>query len=540
MRTAVFLIVLLAASRIAAGSPEPMAVPPDEVLERAGARIGAIEIDCESIFDENDPREDSLLYRTANRLHIETRDATIRAQLLFASGDPYSRRLLAESERVLRRQRYLHEPAIRPVAWHDGVVDVRVRASDVWTTNPGVSVSRSGGTNRLGAEIEELNLFGRGKQLSAGYTSDVDRTSIGVAWHDPAVFRSRWTSDAGYTSSDDGRVWALGVDRPFYALDARWSAGFSAAAGTQIDPRYSLGERADAYRSHARRFEVHRGWSSGLQEGWVRRWSAGYRYDSVEFDSLPDTALLAPLPADRTLAYPFARFELLQDDFSTARNLDQIGRTEDLRFGTRLTAELGWSQSAFGADRNALIASLGASRGYRLAPGQNLFLSAGWNARLEAGAVRDSLLSAEARYFWRAGERTVLFVGLAADHGAALDADHELQLGGDTGVRGYPLRYQTGTGRALATIEARYFTDWYPFRLARVGAAVFADVGRTWGPSALDVPALGTLRDVGIGLRFGNTRSALGNVLHVDLAFPLDGDPSLSSMQFLLKTHKSF
>jgi hypothetical protein len=54
------------------------------------------------------------------------------------------------------------------------------------------------------------------------------------------------------------------------------------------------------------------------------------------------------------------------------------------------------------------------------------------------------------------------------------------------------------------------------------------------------VPELGTLRDVGIGLRLGNTRSALGNVLHVDLAFPLDGDPSIKSMQFLLKTHKSF
>lgn len=77
-------------------------------------------------------------------------------------------------------------------------------------------------------------------------------------------------------------------------------------------------------------------------------------------------------------------------------------------------------------------------------------------------------------------------------------------------------------------------------RLARVGAAIFADVGRSWGSSALDVPQLGTLPDVGIGLRFGNTRSALGNVLHVDLAFPLDGDPSIRSMQLLLKTHKSF
>lgn len=540
MHTAALTVALITLASVAAAAPEPAAVPPDAQLERAGARIGAIEIDCGSIFDESDPREDALLYRAANRLHVDTREATIRAQLLFASGDPYSRRVLAESERVLRQQRYLHEPQIQPVAWHDGVVDVRVRATDVWTTSPGVSVSRSGGTNRLGAEIEELNLFGRGKQLSAGYSTDVDRTSLGIIWHDPAVLGSRWTSGAAYTDSDDGSVWAVGVDRPFFAMDSHWSAGLSAAGGTQVEHRYTLGERADAYRVDKRDYEVHRGWSTGLDGDWVRRWTAGFRHDSAKFEATPEEPPLAALPADRTLAYPYARYELLQDDFATSRNLDQIGRTEDLYFGTRLVAELGWAQPAFGADRSALVTSLGASRGYRLPHEQSVFVTAGWNGRFESDGLRDSLLSGGARYYWRASDRTVLFVGLAVDHGQALDSDHELLLGGDSGLRGYPLRYQTGASRALATIEARYFTDWYPFRLARVGAAVFADVGRTWGPSALDVPELGTLRDVGIGLRFGNTRSALGNVLHVDLAFPLDGDPSVKSMQFLLKTHKSF
>jgi hypothetical protein len=33
----------------------------------------------------------------------------------------------------------------------------------------------------------------------------------------------------------------------------------------------------------------------------------------------------------------------------------------------------------------------------------------------------------------------------------------------------------------LLTVEQRFYTDWYPFRLARFSAAVFGDVGRTWG-----------------------------------------------------------
>ena len=533
-------VIPIALADIATVTHDPAyAVPTDAELERTGARIGRITIETDDIFDESDPREDAVLYRAVNRLHVTTRESTIRAQLLFASGDPYSRRVLDESERALRSQRYLREPVIRPVAWHDGVVDVRVRSEDVWTTNPGLSLSRTGGTNSLGLELEELNLFGRGKQLTAGYSNDVDRTSIGLSWHDPAIWGSRWTSTASFTDSDDGSGWALGLERPFYELDARWSAGLSAESLSQVENRYALGTRVDSWRADRQAFDIHRGWSSGLRGDWTRRWTAGFRYDRARF-APADTALVGPLPDDRTLALPYMRLDLLQDDYVTAHNLDQIGRTEDLRFGTQLSAELGVSQAALGANRNAFVASLGASRGYRLVHEQSLFLAGSWGSRLEGGSLRDSLLSVSSRYFWRASGKTVLFVGLAADKGSALDLDHELMLGGDTGLRGYPLRYQTGTARALLTVEGRYFTNWYPLRLARVGAAVFADIGRTWGASALAVPELGTLRDVGIGLRFGNTRSALGNVLHVDLAFPLDGDPSVKSMQFLLKTYKSF
>jgi hypothetical protein len=48
------------------------------------------------------------------------------------------------------------------------------------------------------------------------------------------------------------------------------------------------------------------------------------------------------------------------------------------------------------------------------------------------------------------------------------------------------------------------------------------------------------LRDLGVGLRLGNSRSALGNVLHIDLAFPLDGDPSIKSVQLLVETKEKF
>ena len=66
-------------------------------------------------------------------------------------------------------------------------------------------------------------------------------------------------------------------------------------------------------------------------------------------------------------------------------------------------------------------------------------------------------------------------------------------------------------------------------------------MGRTWGDSAFGpTENLGLLKDVGFGLRLGSTRSALGNVLHIDIAFPLDGPSSIDRVQLLIRTKSSF
>jgi hemolysin activation/secretion protein len=150
------------------------------------------------------------------------------------------------------------------------------------------------------------------------------------------------------------------------------------------------------------------------------------------------------------------------------------------------------------------------------------------------------MLDAGVRYYVQQSRRWLFFATLQGTAGHNLDLDNQILLGGDNGLRGYPLRYQGGDSRALLTLEQRYFTDWYPFRLFRVGAAAFIDVGRTWGEAPLNTPSLGLLKDVGVGLRLGSSRSGLGNIIHIDLAFPLDGDPSISKVQLLVETKERF
>ena len=199
--------------------PDRRNFPSDAELEGAGATFGEIRIVNQNIFDLEDPKEDTALFRLANRLHITTREEVIRRQLLFGSGDRYSKRLMEESERLLRSARYLYDASIRPVAYHDGKVDVEVITRDVWTLNPGISFGRHGGKNTAGIEIEELNLLGRGQSISASHKSGIDRDENLVEFKDANLAGSRINLQASYANNSDGSRHELLVDRPFYSLD---------------------------------------------------------------------------------------------------------------------------------------------------------------------------------------------------------------------------------------------------------------------------------------------------------------------------------
>ncbi len=521
--------------------PRPPGLPSDAELEASGAVIGKVEIDIRNIFDENDPRENKGLYRLADRLHIRTKPATIRAQLLFKSGDRYSAEKLAETERNLRLLVFIYDAHVVPVRFAEGKVDVKVITRDVWTLDPNISFGRSGGTNSTNANLQEENFLGWGKQIEVGRTSNVDRTSKLAEYSDPDVFGSRWTGALAYVDSSDGNQRIAQLSQPFYSLDTRWSATLTAQSYDRTISRYFLGDIADQFNDNEQTYLIGGGVSTGLVDGWSKRLLFGMYYDRNDFLPTPATSLPAkPLPPPRTLSYPFVGFDILQDKYGKAGDENQIGKTEDLYFGTEITGEIGYSDAAFGANHDALMVKSAVNHGLELPYQQQLFLSADFSSRFESERARNLISDAFAKYYWRWRPDWLLYGSLSGTVTRALDPDVQLLLGGDNGLRGYPLRYEAGTARGLLTIEQRVFTDWYPFRLVRVGAAVFTDVGRTWGTGVVGNSSLGMLSDAGFGLRIGNARSGLGNVLHIDFAFPLKGVPGNSRFQVLVQTMQSF
>ena len=514
-------------------------VPSAAELEASGAVIGEILIDNENIFDLNNPKDDNKLFRLADRLHIKTRAGVIRKQLLFRSGQRYSRRVLDESERILRGEGYFYDAWIREIGYHDGKVDVAVTTKDVWTLNPGFNFGRSGGTNSTGVKLEDSNMLGSGTDVVLSHSSDIDRTTTQLSAVDQHAFGG-WTSVAvNYGAQSDGHQRELTIQQPFYALETRSAAGMYALNDLQTDSLWDRGQIIDQFQDLHQGAQVYAGLSEGLQDGWVRRWSAGITYDEHVFAPVSTWTGVAVLPEVRRFVYPWVQFDLIQDDYLKVWNHDQIGRTEDFYLGTAASARVGYAAASFGSSTSALIFQSSVTRGFRRG-GSTLLLYGDFSGRVTQGALYNGIMDAAVRYYVEQSKNWLFYAMFLGTKGWRLDLDNQILLGGDNGLRGYPLRYQDGTERAQMTVEQRYFTDWYPFRLFRVGGAVFYDAGRVWGAAPLAAPNLGLLKDAGFGLRFGNARSGLGNVVHVDFAFPLNAPAGIRRVQFLVQTEARF
>lgn len=525
--------------------PEPRPLQPGtdlsfDSLELIGAVIGEIRIDAQNIFDLNDEKENSYLYGLANALHIRTRPAVIRRQLLFKSGERVSKRVIEETERLLRTNRFLYDVSIHPVAYQNGVVDIDVRTRDTWTLEPGASASRAGGSNKTGVTFKENNALGTGVFVGVSRSSDAERAGTEYRISQPHAFDG-WTSiDYSLTQWSDGLSRSAAVTRPFYALDTRWTAGLSTSTDNRINYIYSGGDIHSQYRRWEDGAEASGGWSAGLVNGWTQRYSLGLTYLKDTYQELilkpPDT-----LPPDQTLVAPFFRFEAVEDDFEKVKNKDLIERAEYFALGFHSTLQLGRSLVGLGSTQSLWLYSASASDGIRLPGSQTVLASASIGGQSGYGPLDRQTLSGSIRYYGNPKDDTLLFSSLSGDALRDPTASSQLVLGGDTGLRGYARNYQSGDRKVLFNIEERVYTDWYPFRLFRVGGAVFYDLGRAWGGPTQSTVSAGWLNDVGFGLRILSARSAFGNVLHIDLAFPLNRDPNVDGnrprqVQFLVTT----
>lgn len=528
------------ASEGAVPAPAPEASGQPDYSAFEGDVVREIRILNKSLFDPDKPGEDKRIFRIANRLHRKTRPEVIQQQILLQPGETFSAEALQESERILRSNHYLYEAEIRPVPAGDGQVDLEVETRDVWTLRGGVSFSRAGGENMYGFNLEDSNFLGTGKEVRLLRVAGIDRTSNVFRYRDPNVMGGHTRFELSYADNSDGGRKRLELENPFYSLDTRWASGVRLMYDERVEPLYDEGFKFQEYTHEQQFAELYLGFSRGRSGNGTHRWRVGYTYDHQIFGPFGGLDSDSLIPTGRELSYLWVGYQFIEDGFIVERALDRLQTAEDLNLGTQFHWRLGYSSTDLGADRSRMLLDTAWTTGWR-SPRQLLLASARGATRWKHG-TENLEIGGTLEYYARNFRENVFYVGLHADLVDNADLENQLLIGGDTGLRGYPLRLQAGDRRWLATIEQRFFSNREFFHLLHFGAAVFFDIGRAWynnPPPGLKVET-DTLRDIGLGLRIGSSRSSKSAMVHLDVAFPLDGPENIKSMQWLVSSSETF
>ena len=543
-RATIFVALTLCFAFAAAGEPcserfELDALRKTEIAEIEGwplepevtYNVASIRIIRQEIFNTDDAAENKPLFRLANRWHVTTRERAIRTLLLFSDGDTVDVSRLAESERVLRAKRFLYDARVIANRVCGSNVVIVVVTRDVWSLLPTASVTRTGGENEFDLGVSEHNVFGSGAEVDVEVFKTLDRSGASAGFNDPNLGNSRIGLGLRLENADDGDGALAFIGQPFYALDARRAWNVTAHVSETRRRLYDAGEETASFGLDYRRAVLSQGWSRGLVGGFANRLSAGVMFEEWAFKDVPES--LSDLE-DRAFAYPWVAFQRIGDEFSKMRNLNRVQTTEDVFLGRQYDLLLGYSPRGGHLVANAAFRdgrSLARKAGDVLLYGFQV--SGYWNRHTRR--AENLTAQAWARYRRRHTPQWGLHIDAEATVADQLTPDQQILAGGDSGLRGYPNRFQAGSRRFRITAEERYYSGLYLWRAVRIAGAAFVDIGRAWD-SARDNPVLA---NIGVGLRFESTRTDRGRVLHLDVAFPMVSQPGARGVEITLTGKRS-
>ena len=524
-------LVALAMSLQAARPPRSW-----KALEDRKAAIGKIEVEIVDVFDLSKPDENNWIGRTANRLHVTTREAVVRRVLLFAEGERVRERRIYETERLLRALPFVKNASIEPVVLPDGTVVARVQVRDAWTTQVNAGYSQVGGQKSLNLEIDEKNFMGMGKSVAYDYAKDHERSTWGFSYGDPQLFGSRWTLGAHVQYLSDGFVRSFHVERPFFALDTPWSTGLALSQSHSSLYLYDGG--VQVFQAPFIQNEVRVSGAKALHESENRVWRGGLllKRQDTTYGLITATAPPGSLPppdlTDRRLRGAALIFSTQEDAFNTFEDLQGMDTPEDYNLAWNGDLELGTYTRAMGSTMTAPFFRIQVTKGWSQDSEDLTLFAASWEGRKPATGLENGHLALALTQYHKLTPNQILAGFVAVDRAKRPDPETWYYLGGDQGLRGFPNQLHPGDARWSASFDYRLLTEQRWWGLVRLGYSAFVDVGSVHRMDGQGWSR--TYSDVGVGLRLGNLKSSMGRVILLSVAVPLNKEPYQSRWQFTI------
>jgi hypothetical protein len=522
------------------------------------------------IFDETDP-DTFWLHRFANWIHINSKPWALERELPFSTGEKISSMDLLEAERLLRHKSYLRDSRIKvlPECNSDGSRNVQVETWDTWSLLPTLGFGRSGGSNKYSFGFKEENLLGLGVRTSLKYQSNYLRTGYEFRNEIPlSLFEINGLEHSyawlEWVDNDDGSRQTFQLEHPFYKDDTKlmWSLGWM--RDDRLEQIFHNSALENQFRTEQKRAELSYGRLLSFSDQTSWRLLLGYTEDSHRFmdDPLHQSAAL---PQNRLYQYPWVGFEYMEHQYKTLSDVFLINHNEDIHMGWRHQVRLGVQTSNLAPEKQlGYHFEWQASKGFG---DQNhlTLLSSRLSLQTGADSGDQTELRLEMEDVYRLAQRWAIYSHLRYDRRKQNYLDDPLALGSedgvrtDGGIRGYPVQYQHGLHRTIATAELRWYPQITLYQLLDVGFVAFADAGNISGGKVSNPLSLidtdtaqhrfdliapnsqqSWLGSVGIGARFYSARSANDNVIHLDLAKPVGAGNDINSYELQLKVEQRF
>lgn len=526
------LVAAIALPITVAATPQ---APSWEELGRRGFVISGIDIQIDNVFDADQPEAKTWYGRAANFIHIRTREEVVRRELLFKVGDRVDAVKIHDTERVLRTTLDTsRDVTIVPERIEGRTVWARVIFKDAWTLNADLHYGHVGGQNKYTARIHERNFLGLGKGLELSHDHTFERNVDTAAYYDPQLFGSLWTLSTNYQKLSDGKARLFDLERPFYTVATPWAVQLSVSDQLETLSLYDLGHTVYRTRDTSQSAVLSASWAYRRTPESASRTGVGFVLNQTRYTN-PEVVrpgILPPLKLeDRRLRGPEITWEWLQSRNESFTDLATIGRHETFNLGWDVNLAAGAYTPSLGSGGSGPFFSLTATKGHRLSENTLLLESAVLQGRREQGAWRGGLLANELTVYNTTLRHQTLVADLRVDLSLRPDPESWLYLGGEDGMRGYRNHFRAGDRRWMATVEDRVITDRDLWGLVRVGFVGFVDLGGIHGFGASGWGR--TYSDIGAGLRFGNLKGRVSQVLQIVVAVPLVKTPETKGYEIV-------
>lgn len=412
-------------------------------------------------------KPDNWAQNFGNRVHLKTKEFTIKNLLLFKRDQPLDSLLVKDSERLIRAQRYVRRVAItpRPLGAASDSVDVYIRVLDSWSLIPNGTASGS----KTAFSLTERNFMGLGhqfendfdKRFSNGETSYLARYTV------PNIMNTYINSTITYQIwKGDNWVKSFGAERPFYSAFTKWAGGAYVESRFQRDTLPNAQQEwnwqefkssaQDYWAGHA--FKIYEG---NDEEARTTRLVTSLRYFNRKYTETPTIEYDSIGYYSNEKLY-LASVGITSRKFVQDKFLFNYDIVEDIPIGKLYSATFGVQNK-----NNQNRAYLGG----RYAFG-NYYKWGYLSANLEVGSyfyrdiTQQTTLRADLLYFtniktlgeWRFRHfiKPILVFG---DNRMPIYTD-QLNINGDNGIAGFNSRNLKGTKKLLLTLQTQSFSPW--------------------------------------------------------------------------------